>query len=207
MLFYLVSVLFALTALILLVVFAAINGETGAIVGFSIYGAALVAFYIVRWIYVMTHSSRAIKSKLLKLDHVMIYLLTAATYTPVSLMLPDRVWGWTIFGVVWGLFLFGSILRLTEKVDKKWTTLGVYSGLIVLDLVAFSVVHDFLTKKAVFWLSLGGASYLFETFIVVYRPKLSFLKGVDAYEKLALPFMIFASFSHFWAMLKHMILL
>lgn len=207
MLFYLASVLFALAALILLVVFAAINGETAQIVGFSIYGTALLAFYIVRWVYMATHSKKAIKAKLLKVDHVMIYLLTAATYTPVSLMLPDRAWGWTIFGVVWGLFLFGSVLRLTEKVDKKWTTLGVYSGLIVLDLVAFSVVHDFLTKKAVFWFSLGGATYLFETFLVVYRPKILRLEGVDVYEKLALPFMIFASFAHFWAMLKHMILL
>jgi len=202
---YLFSFLLALAALTLLVVYASIHGSPSMIVGFSLYGACLTLFYLLRALYV--HSSTQNKLSLLKLDHVMIYLLTAATYTPVALMLPNRAWGWTIFGVVWGVFLLGSVLRVSEVVDKKWTTLFVYSALVILDLIAFTEVHDFLSEKAVLWLSLGGALYLLETYLVVFRPKFLKFKQVDSYENLALPFMILASFCHFWAMLKHMILL
>lgn len=202
---YLFSFLLALTALTLLVIYASIHGTPSMIVGFSLYGSALVLFYLVRALYL--HSSGQNKSKLLKLDHIMIYLLTAATYTPVALMLPNRAWGWTIFGVVWGVFTLGSIVRISEMVDKKWTTLFVYSVLIVLDLIAFSEVHEFLSERAVLWLSLGGGLYLFETYLVVFRPKFFKLKQADSYENLALPFMLAASFCHFWAMLRHMILL
>lgn len=205
MILYIFAFLLAVAALTLLVVFSALKGSPSMVVGFSLYGASLVLFYLVRGIYVHTHEGSSFKAALFRLDHVMIYLLTAATYTPVALMLPERGWGWSIFGVVWGIFLLGSLLRITERVDKKWTTAFVYIAFLTLDIVAFSVVHEFLTPGAVFWLSLGGAAYITETLLVVYRPAFLRLKA-HHYEALALPFMLFGSFAHFWAMIKHLII-
>jgi len=132
----------------------------------------------------------------------MIYIVTAATYTPVSLLLPHRGWGWTVFGVVWGLVLFASLLRLTEWVDKRAVTIGLYGSLLILDLIAFRAIHELLTPGALFWLTLGGICYVMETILVVFRPQIFLLRIFKTHETIAFPFLLAGSFCHFWAMLR-----
>lgn len=200
--FYAFSLLLSIAGLTLLIIYAALYGTVSSVVGFSIFGSSLVLFYIIRWIYAYTHDLDPQKKTLQKLDHVMIYVVTAATYTPVSLLLPDRGWGWTVFGVVWGLVFVASILRLTEWVDKRAVTVGLYSALLILDAIAFQAIHSFLSPMAFFWLGLGGACYITETILVVFRPQIFLLRFFKTHETIAFPFMIAGSFCHFWAMLR-----
>ncbi len=201
---HLLSLLLAIAALALLTTFAALFGGASHVVGYSIFGSSLVLFYLVRSVLVYSRKPTR-KERLQKWDHTMIYLLTAATYSPVTLLLPERGWGWSIFGVVWGLALLATIFRLFTSMSPKRVTLGLYSLLLILDIVAFSTVHPFLTQSTIFWFTLGGAAYLFETFLVVSRPALPTLfknpHFVRAHETLAFPFVILGSFSHFWALL------
>lgn len=204
---YLFSVLLAVAVLTLLVVFAAIKGNAMHIVGYSIFGSGLVLFYIVRSL--LVHSkSEAWKSVLQKLDHVMIYIMIAATYTPVSFLLPDRAWGWSLFGVTWGLVFFASTLRWTELVSSFYVTCGLYVGLLTLDTVAFHEVHGFLSPIATLWFTLGGLAYTAETVLVILRPPLG-VKTLSpsyhderVYENIALPFVICGSLCHFWAFMQ-----
>ena len=61
-----------------------------------------------------------------KFDHIMIYILIASTYTPICLGPLRGGWGWSIFGVVWGLAIIGIILTATWINAPRWLTTGIY---------------------------------------------------------------------------------
>ena len=94
-----------------LVTLAARLGDAWKVVAFSVYGAMLVALYAASTAY---HSvrRRSLKNVLQKLDHCSIYLLIAGSYTPFALVSLRGPWGWTLFGVVWGLALLGVVQEL-----------------------------------------------------------------------------------------------
>ena len=121
------------------------------------------------------------------------YLLIAATYTPVTLILPNRAWAWTIFGVAWGLTVTVIGLRALTKLPSKWITLGMYLGFTVMDAAAFSVVHTFLKPEAFLWFGLGGMAYVLATVLYYCRFKWTVI------------FVIFGSFGHFWGMLQEIL--
>lgn len=162
-------------------------------------------FYVVRWIYAETHEYSPQKKAFERLDHIMIYIMTAATYTPVSLLLPSRIWGWVVFGVVWGLVILAALLRWKEWVDKRGVTIGLYSSLLILDIIAFQAIHELLTPGAVFWLTLGAFCYITETILVVFRPQTALLRFFKTHETIAFPFLLAGSFCHFWAMVKYVL--
>ena len=109
----------------LLIVLAARSGDAWKIVGCSIYGAALFLLYGASTLY---HSLRGrAKTILRKLDHCSIYLLIAGTYTPFALVTLRGAWGWTLFGLAWGLaalgiaqeFVFGKGARRLSIADLR----------------------------------------------------------------------------------------
>ena len=105
-----IGTVLAIAGLTLLVVLAAINGDSWRVVSFSIYGSTLVLLYLASTLY---HSIQIPKVKrvLQVMDHAAIYLLIAGSYTPFLLVSMRGRLGWTLFGVVWGLALLGIALR------------------------------------------------------------------------------------------------
>ena len=90
---------------VLLIAVAARGGDPWKIVSFSLYAAMLLTLYLTSSLY---HSVRgAAKDMLRKMDHCAIYLLIAGSYTPFTLVTLRGVLGWSMFGVVWALALFG----------------------------------------------------------------------------------------------------
>ena len=86
---------------------AAVTGGAGArrITALSIYGAMMVILYLSSTLY---HSFKGPAKKVFHVfDHCAIYLLIAGTYTPFTLVTLRGVWGWTFFGIIWGLALAG----------------------------------------------------------------------------------------------------
>lgn len=101
----------SLAAVTLLALFAARNGSARHIVSFSIYGATLVLLYTSSTLYHSFRNPRA-KRILRVCDHAAIYLLIAGTYTPFALVVFRGAFGWTLFGLVWGMALVGVLLKL-----------------------------------------------------------------------------------------------
>ena len=93
-----------------LVVGAARHGDPWRMVSFSIYGATLVILYLASVFYHGARSPRA-KRLLQFFDHSAIYLLIAGTYTPFTLVSMRGAWGWTMFGLIWGLAIAGILLE------------------------------------------------------------------------------------------------
>ena len=131
---HLIGSFFALGGLSILVVLSSLQGDPWKIVSFSIYGASLFLVYLNSTCYhAFTGTTKAIFKKL---DHLSIYLLIAGTYTPLTLVTLKGGWGWSLFGVIWGLAGLGICLEFLLRKHKKPITLTIYAVMGWLVLVA-----------------------------------------------------------------------
>src|SRR3982751_2886053 len=106
---HLAGLLGAVAGAAVLITQAALHGDAWQVVSFSIFAATMVLLYGASTLY---HSVRgAAKKVLVKFDHCAIYLLIAGTYTPFALVTLRGPWGWSLFGVVWGLAIAGVALK------------------------------------------------------------------------------------------------
>ncbi|MBL8286403.1 MAG: hemolysin III family protein [Rubrivivax sp.] len=154
---HLLGSVLAVAALVTLVTSAAREGDPWKVVGASIFGATLVLLYAVSTLY---HSLRGrAKAVLRKLDHCAIYLLIAGTYTPFVLVTLRGPWGWSIFGVVWGLAVLGIVQELTLARGRRWLSLAIYIAMGWLGLVAAVPLWTGLTPAGFAWLAAGGVIY------------------------------------------------
>ena len=154
---HLVGAVAALAGLVVVVVAAARQGDPWKIVSFSIYGATLFFLYTVSTLY---HSLRGkAKQFFRKLDHYSIYFLIAGTYTPFTLVTLRGGWGWTIFGVIWGLTVLGIFVEsLPQGGNRSWSVL-VYVLMGWLVLVALKPLLEALPIAGFWWLLVGGCFY------------------------------------------------
>ena len=123
-----------------------------------VYSISLVLLFSASTVYHSVQNPK-VKRKLRILDHISIYYLIAGTYTPVCLtvLLPSK--GWLLFFLVWGIALFGTILKLffTGKLEAFSLVLyGVMGWLIVIDL---PYLMEHMSETGLLYLSLGGAFY------------------------------------------------
>ena len=149
----------ATAALTILVVFAALKGDTWRIVSFTIYGASLVIMYVSSTLY---HSITNLKAKkyFRIMDHSSIFLLIAGTYTPITLIsLRGTGWGWTIFGLIWGLAILGILFKLMfyGKLEKISVVFYILMGWLA--VVAIKPMLANLPPGLLIWIAVGGLSY------------------------------------------------
>lgn len=148
----------SIPATVLLVVHASLYESVWHIVSFSIYGASMVVLYLASTLF---HSAKNKKTRLRLnvFDHASIYLLIAGTYTPFLLVTLRGGWGWSLFGVIWGLAIAGGIIKLffTGRYDKISTLVYVLMGWLI--IIAIKPLYENLSGGGLFWLSLGGIAY------------------------------------------------
>jgi hemolysin III len=124
----------------------------------SIYGATLVLLYAASTFYHALPAPRA-KRVFRTLDHASIYLLIAGTYTPFLLVNLRGGWGWALFGVVWGLGLFGVALEAGAKRLANSLSLVLYIGIGWVAAVAVKPLLDTVPPGGLVLLVLGGLAY------------------------------------------------
>lgn len=152
--------LLAIGGLILLIVLAvAGGGDARHIVSVSIFGATLVLLYGASTLYHSIPHSRAQKV-LQNIDHTAIYLLIAGTYTPFTLVSLRGSWGWSIFGVVWGLALLGIAFQYSHlhRMEVARVALYVLMGWTV--MVALKPLINAIESWGVVLIFVGGAAYM-----------------------------------------------
>lgn len=98
--------------LVALIIQAARNGGGLHVVTFSIYGCSLVISYALFTLYHIFKFHARLGRIFKILDHATIYLLIAGTYTPFMLVFLRGNWGWTLFGIVWGMAALGVLLKI-----------------------------------------------------------------------------------------------
>ena len=143
---------------IALVILAATRGDAYDIVATAVFGASLILLYVASTLY---HSARdaARRSRLQILDHCAIYLLIAGSYTPFALGALRGGWGWTLFGLTWGLALLGVLFKL--RFTGRYSVLSTAVYLVMGWLAVFAIVPlvNALSTPALLFLIAGGLSY------------------------------------------------
>ena len=150
----------SVAALSILVTFAGLNGDAWRVVSFSIYGTTLILLYLASTFYHSIPFPRA-KRILQVLDHSAIFLLIAGTYTPYTLVNLRGVWGWTLFGLVWGLAIGGILLKVFFMGRFRILSVGLYVGMGWIMLIALKPLLSTVPVGGIVWLGIGGFAYTF----------------------------------------------
>lgn len=153
-----VALLLSITALVLMVVYSARYGDAYHVVSSAVFGTTLILLYGASTLYHLVPVSR-LKKVFQKLDHAMIYLLIAGTYTPYTLVNLRGPWGWSIFGVVWGVALTGLLLELIMKKRLGWLSVSLYLCLGWLIVIAVKPLMVHLGGGGMVLLVAGGLFY------------------------------------------------
>lgn len=158
----------SVAALVLLTVFASLRGGPWHVVSCSIYGASLVLLYAASTFYHALPDSRA-KRVFKILDHSLIYLLIAGTYTPFTLVNLRGPWGWAIFGCVWGLAVAGVLLEIFRGNRYRGLSLVFYLALSWMVVVAAGPLWHNVAGGGLLFLGLGGLAYTLGTVFYAWR--------------------------------------
>jgi hemolysin III len=153
-----VGFLAAVAASPVLIFSAVQQGSSAGIVGASVFAFTMVLLYLTSSIYHALARNRA-KRVFQILDHGAIFLLIAGTYTPFTLGVLRGVWGWTLFGIVWGIAVAGVVLKSIGGVryQKLSTILYLAMGWII--IIAVKPLYLNMPPWGLFWLLAGGLAY------------------------------------------------
>ncbi|MDX8341136.1 hemolysin III family protein [Draconibacterium sp. IB214405] len=153
-----IGTLLSIAALVLLVVFAAIKGNAWHVVSFSIFGSSLVLLYLSSTLY-HSFTREKLKNLFVRFDHAAIFLLIAGTYTPFVLTTIRGALGWTLFGIVWGLAIFGMVIRSIYLTRFRKLMVGIYLAMGWMFLMAIGPIVKNLPASSIAFLFIGGACY------------------------------------------------
>jgi hemolysin III len=141
-----------------LIALGVLYGSGVHVAAFSIYGASLVALYAASTLYHAFQTPR-LKRLFRVVDHAAIYLLIAGTYTPVTLVSLDGLWGWGLFALVWTLAAVGCVFKLFCTGRFERTSTALYLGMGWAAVLAIGPLLDTLPAAAFGWLLAGGLAY------------------------------------------------
>jgi hemolysin III len=151
----------ALVAAPFLLVAAVRQGSAWAVVGASVFAAAMVILYLSSTLYhAVPHPP--VKDRLQLFDHLAIFLLIAGTYTPFTLGVLRGTAGWIIFGLVWGLAALGIVLKVVGGARRAPVlSTCLYLGMGWLVVLAVRPLLEHMPLAGIGWLLAGGLAYSF----------------------------------------------
>lgn len=186
---------FAILGLVILLVTATRYGNVWHVVSAAIYGSSLILLYLASTFYHL-FSVPDIKKFFQQLDHVMIYILIAGTYTPLTLVTLRGGWGWTLFGLVWAMGLGGLVLELVIKQRIERLSLLLYLAMGWLLIIAVKPLVMSMAPGGLFLLLLGGLFYTFGTIFYAW-------KTLAYHHAIWHLFVMAGSTAHFFAILMY----
>lgn len=175
---HLAGAVLSLVGLIFLVYRAVGHGDAWSVVSFAVFGLSLIALYTASTVcHSLTVSAKATLA-LRKVDHMMIFLLIAGTYTPFCLVPLRGAWGWSLFGAIWGCAALGMGVKLfwmraplrgstargatsahSSVVEPRWLSTAFYVIMGWLIVVAIYPLSQVVVPESLVWLVTGGLLY------------------------------------------------
>lgn len=163
-----IGALLSIAALVLLIVFSSLYGNAWHVVSFTLYGSTMVFMYTFSTL-LHSFSEGKVKNLFEIFDHSAIYFFIAGTYTPFLFTIIDGWIRWTIFGIVWGLAIGGTIFKsfFAKKFLFYSTLLYVVMGWFI--VIAWQPIADNLAFNGLVLLVLGGIAYTVGSVFYVWR--------------------------------------
>ena len=141
-----------------LIVHVARVGDAASIVGASIFAATMLMLYLGSTIYHALPAGKA-KHVFRVIEHAAIFLLIAGTYTPFTLGVLRGAWGWTLFGLVWGLAAAGVAMKTFSRISHPVISTGLYLLMGWLIVIAIAPLSARVPASGLLWLVAGGLAY------------------------------------------------
>lgn len=203
-----IGAVLSLAGLVVLIVFAAIWGDAYNVVSFTVFGVGLFLLYLFSTLYHWLNISEKGIMVFKKFDHIMIYILIASSYTPVCLGPLRGVWGWSIFGIVWGFAVLGTILTAVWIKAPRALTTSIYIAMgwavIIAIFPLIKVFNDANLGYSLLWLLAGGVFYTIGGLIYGFKwPKINF-KHFGFHEIFHI-FVLLGSACHYWFVLIYVL--
>lgn len=196
---HLVGAILSIVALVILICSAVETATVWHVVSFSIFGASMIMLYSASTTYHFLPEGSNARRFARHIDHMMIFLLIAGTYTPICLVTLRGPWGWSILISVWAITIAGMLMKAFWLDAPRWisTALYIFVGWII--VIAMYPLVQRLPIGAIIWLALGGIFYTIGGVIYgLKRPNFS-LKFFGFHEFFHL-FVVAGSVCHFLMM-------
>jgi hemolysin III len=193
----------SLIGMVILIVISAYNKSTIHVVTFAVFGVSLILLYSASSVYHLVILSEKTINILRKLDHSMIYVLIAGTYTPICLIALKGSLGWGLFIGIWALATLGIILKLFWMEAPRWLYTLFYIFMGWISIVVISPLARVITPTGIAWLFAGGIFYTVGA--VIYATKWPRIKSkVFGFHEIFHIFVLMGSFAHYWLMLRYL---
>lgn len=201
---HLLGAVLALVGLAVLVYLAAISNRPWHLVSFAIFGTTLVLLYSASTLYHLLRLSPKWKNIFRRIDHSMIFVLIAGTYTPICLVPLRGVLGWSLLVFVWGVALAGVIIKALWLKIPNWISTGIYVLMGWCAVIILLPLTDSMPTDGIIWLVAGGIAYTVGVIFYSLERFTPPIKWFGMHEVFHL-FVMAGSFCHFWLMLKYIL--
>lgn len=154
-----IGMLMAIFAAIPLLIKAAHEPGRIYLVSIAVYVASLILLYAASTTYHTFNISKKVNTILKKIDHMMISVLIAGSYTPICLLVLGGRMGWILLAIVWGFAIAGILIKAFWVFCPKWVSSVLYIGMGWTCVLAFTQLLNSLSPAGFRWLLAGGIIY------------------------------------------------
>jgi hemolysin III len=187
----------SIAGLTLMVVMAAVKADAWHVVSFAVFGTTLVFMYTASFLYHGLQLSAKTLAIFRRIDHIMIFMVIAGSYTPLCLVPLRGPWGWSLFGIIWGFAAVGIVLKLFWMNIPRWISTLIYLGMGWLCMVAVYPLVQILAPAPLLWLALGGLFYSLGALVYIFKKPDPFPK-VFGFHEIWHICVLLGSACHFW---------
>lgn len=154
-----IGVILSVLATTPLLIKVAVNDDHTAFIAMAVFMCSMVALYSASTIYHSVTVRDRVLRVFRKLDHMMIFVLIAGSYTPICLIVLGGRSGYTLLAVVWGIALVGMTIKACWITCPKWFSSVIYIAMGWICLAVFGTLWNTLPHSAFLWLLVGGLIY------------------------------------------------
>ncbi|WBL13738.1 PAQR family membrane homeostasis protein TrhA [Sutcliffiella sp. NC1] len=188
-----IGALLSIAALVILIVFSSLHGTAWHVVSFTLFGVTMVLLYTSS---TLVHSFPPGKAKDVFeiLDHSSIYFFIAGTYTPFLFVAVKGTLGWTLFGIVWGVAIIGTVFKsfFVKRFLHMSTVLYIFLGWLI--VFAWGTLVENVSSQGIIYLVIGGVLYTVGAIFYVWR-------GFTYHHAIWHLFVMAGSIMHFFSVL------
>ena len=154
-----IAMLLAIAGAMPLLFKAARGTDTLHITALSIFILTMILLYAASTIYHSIDSTEKVNRRLRKMDHMMIFIMIAGSYTPICLIALHNRTGYILCALVWAIAILGIVLKGFWIGCPKWVSSILYIGMGWLCVLAFVPIFHSLPRAGFGWLLAGGIIY------------------------------------------------